>query len=163
MGLSSELMYVTKYTPNFLSLNFRDMPICLLRGDIHAEYIERWLGKDFDIEFMTQEQTRAGFLRDKKCALLIGPTGPGSGCSIMYHSCLGDFDVPNLDSYVSDNKLERITLPYYAYFPTFLLEEEISQALYFLGKIPGYKAGSKNLTLLLYSLPETEVSSCQNP
>lgn len=156
---SSELMYVTKYTPNFLSLNCPNMSICVLRGDSHAKYITLWLGNDFDIELINSDQTKAEFLRAKKCALVIGPTGPGSGCSILYHSCLADYSITNLDSYVTANKLKRIILPYYAYFPSFLLEEEISQALYFLRQVPNYKTESKNLTLLLYGPPETVLSN----
>jgi hypothetical protein len=157
--LSAELMYVTKYTPDFLKLNCPNMPICVLSGDPHAKYITLWLGNDFDIEQLAVDQTQAEFLRAKKCALVFGPTGPGSGCSILHHSCLGDYFITNLDSYVSDNKLIKITLPYYAYFPTFLLEEEISQALYFSGKIPDYRTESKNLTLLLYGPPEAAFSN----
>ena len=46
-------------------------------------------------------------------------------------------------------KMNRVVLPYYAYFPPFLLEEETCEGLYFSGNIVDYRQDSKNITFFI--------------
>ena len=48
-------------------------------------------------------------------------------------------------------KDEQVVLPYYAYFPPFLLEEETCEGLYFSGNIVDYRQDSKNITFFIGS------------
>lgn len=74
---------------------------------------------------------------------MIGPNGVNNGI-------LNDFFVGKLERrYKLQEKIKKIILLYYSHFPSFLFEKEICQGLYFEGKIPDYKADSKNLTLLI--------------
>ncbi len=76
--------------------------------------------------------------------LLLGPQGPGSGMCIakpkkpLNESGLEmdfSFDLSQLQS-----RAVKITrLPFYAYFPSFQLEHELGQALYWHGDIPDYR------------------------
>jgi hypothetical protein len=43
-----------------------------------------------------------------------------------------------------------MVLPYYMHYPPFLLEEEISQALYFSGNIPDYKMPEMGITIMRF-------------
>ncbi len=91
--------------------------------------------------------------RARRAGLLIGPHGQGSGRSVTRHSSLSDFDPYEIRGfdYVASFSSARTMLPYYMYYPPFLLEEEISQALYFAGMSPDYRRDSaKNLTLLQF-------------
>lgn len=89
----------------------------------------------------------------RKIGLIIGPHGAGSGKSVVHHSTLPDFnltEIPGFD-YVAALSSGREEFPYYVYYPPFLLEEEVSQALYFAGRSPDYRRDSaKNLTLLRF-------------
>lgn len=81
--------------------------------------------------------------------LLLGPYGYGSGLSLANKSDFypGEFlDFKLLDRLIKETKV----LPYHMHYPPFLLEEEINQALYFLGKTPDYRLPSMGITLLRF-------------
>lgn len=97
---------------------------------------------------------RVSLARGKReIGLIIGPHGAGSGRSVAHHSSLPDFnlaEIPGFD-YVAALSSGKEEFPYYMYYPPFLLEEEVSQALYFAGLSPDYRRDSaKNLTLLQF-------------
>jgi len=106
--------------------------------------------------FRTQEvgvEEFADILRKQEnVALIVGPHGKNSGRSILFRSNLPDypFDEEEFLKSISKPFSARITLPYFAYFPSFIMEEELSQALYFSGRTPDYRDPSKNLTLYLW-------------
>lgn len=82
-------------------------------------------------------------------ALLLGPYGRGSGMSLVNRNDFypGDFlDIESLRPLIK----ETISLPYYMHYPPFLMEEEVNQALYFLGKTPDYRIPAMGITLLRF-------------
>jgi hypothetical protein len=84
------------------------------------------------VEGQEMAAIRRGLEKEGRGILLLGPTGPGSGNSILDAAVLPDF-TPRLAKDIRD----RITfLPYYAFHPPFLFEEETCQALYFSGQTP---------------------------
>lgn len=84
------------------------------------------------------EPDRAAF------AVILPPHGPGSGRSVAHHCVLPD--APEL-SVQPPEDMRAVWLPSYTYFPAFLLEEEICQALYFHGQIPDYRQPEMGLNL----------------
>ncbi len=83
---------------------------------------------------------------------VLGPHGRGSGLSVAGHATFADFDpgaLLNLDALRPRIK-EFTVLPYYMHYPPFLLEEEISEALYFSGHIPDYRAPETGVTLVRF-------------
>ncbi|MBI3575440.1 MAG: hypothetical protein HY083_07300 [Gammaproteobacteria bacterium] len=86
-------------------------------------------------------------------ALLVGPRGERSGNSVLYHGCLPDFRPEASPAFrlLLSRALKTVSIPFHAYYPPYLMEEEISQALYFEGKVPDYKGDQeKQLLLLLF-------------
>ena len=130
--------------PDFLSKNPQVKNIYLLKEDPHTIYIEKWLNDDRVrfIEIKTLNKILESESKDKKMGILVvGPTGKGSGNSILRHSSLPDFDFDP----PADIEAKILYFPYMAYYPTFIFEEEISQALYFEGKIPSYHEKDKKI------------------
>jgi len=121
----------------------------VLLEDSHASFLSRWL-EGFNVDMVSMESLENVIASNERVGLIVGPNGADSGISILTHSTLQDFYVGKLYDYKFTKKAQKVTLPYYAYLPSFLLEEEVSQGLYFMGKTPDYRADSKNLTLLLW-------------
>ncbi|MHB1142728.1 MAG: hypothetical protein ACYC1T_13360 [Sulfuricaulis sp.] len=97
-------------------------------------------GKEF-MELVTKSNER-------NIVLLLGPHGSGSGLPLHKKDFYpADFvDLGNLRSLIKETKV----LPYYRHYPPFLMEEEVSQALYFLGRIPDYRNPSMGITVLRF-------------
>ncbi len=112
-------------------------PVYLLRDDPHSPFISKWLGED-RVSIVDGVQNIVP--SQEIFYILIGPYGEKSGMSIMRHSVLPDFafSEKNLSS-GQMQVLEKKTLPYYSYLPPFLMEEEVSQAFYFVGKSPDFQ------------------------
>jgi len=149
VSFSSEMIHARMDFPSYLtSIHPKVQRLYMLKEDVHTSFIKGWL-KDFNIEVLPISKLEQALLEDKNAALIIGPMGKDSGISVLRHSTLSDFTIENIDNYKSLRNAKKMTFPYYAYFPSFLFEEEISQALYFLGKVPDYEQDSKKLKLLL--------------
>ncbi len=88
----------------------------------------------------------------KPIGLILGPHGPGSGLSVANHATFDDFNINTfLKLDVLRPRIKEITLlPYYMHYPPFLLEEEITEALYFSGQIPDYRAPEMGITLIKF-------------
>ena len=116
--------------PEFLEKHAHVTNIYLLGEDPHAVFISQWL-QDPRIEFIDTKTMNRIFwtaaATDRHELVIIGPTGSDSGNSILQSASLPDF-VPA----IPDRIAERFAyLPYYAYLPNFLFEEETCLALYF--------------------------------
>ena len=135
-----------KHPGDYLSDLALRADLYLFKNDIHAEAIKTWLNVNIkEIDALEQIKTPPG----REVALIIGPHGSGSGKSLVRHSTAPDFI---LDENVIKKPIgaEEIKIPYYMYLPPFLFEEEVSQALYFSGKSPYYKADNMKLTIWLW-------------
>ncbi len=89
-------------------------------------------------------QARQSRLRVRKISVIIGPNGVGSGRSIRQQCTLPD--TPEVRTRAPED-MQAIRLPYYTYFPAFLFEEEICEALYFRGEAPDFRRQDLGLTL----------------
>lgn len=81
---------------------------------------------------------------------VVGPHGNGSGLSVAGHAAFPDFNpaaLGNLGALQSRIR-EIVLLPYYMHYPPFLMEEEISEALYFAGAIPDYRIPGMGITII---------------
>lgn len=122
---------VTRFAvPDLLEKQAQLTQIYLLKEDPHAVFIRHWLN-DPRISFIETKELNQIFgesaVEGHHGMVIIGPTGPGSGNSILQSASLADFN-----PLIPDRLAERfIYLPYYAYHPFFLFEEETCLALYF--------------------------------
>jgi len=141
---AKEMIQVRKYPADYLT----SLPVTqlyLLNQDSHADFIKIWL---FGLPIKKVNTIKK--IKNKHqgtIAIIIGPHGEQSGKSMLGHSTLNDF-IFKLDA-VKPKGAKELKLPYYAYFPSFLLEEEISQALFLAGKSPNYKADNMQMTVWL--------------
>lgn len=121
--------------PEFLAGQPQTTNIYLILEDPHANYISDWLD-DPRISFISN-QSLGSMLKEAQAKsphgmLIIGPTGPGSGNSILERGTLPDFN-----PMIPDDLTARLNyLPYCAFHPSFLFEEENCLALYFSGETP---------------------------
>ena len=152
IAFSKEMIYVRKYMADYLTSLPANTQFYMLSRDIHADYIKSWLGlpiKQIDrISQINHNKHNNGLI-----AIIIGPHGKDSGKSILKHSTLDDFKLTDV---VKPKGVKELKLPYYAYFPSFLLEEEISQALFFAGETPDYKADNMLITVWLMGEKNSE-------
>jgi hypothetical protein len=135
--------------PEFLAQFPPTTGIYLLREDPHAKYISQWLD-DSRISFVDMHSFGSIINGVKVNAtngmLIIGPTGTESGNSILEASNLPDFN-----PIIPESLAARITyLPYYAFQPSFLFEEEICLALYFSRKTPQPNNSGSMLKILVW-------------
>lgn len=81
---------------------------------------------------------------------VLGPHGHGSGLSVAGHASLPDFNPAALVNLRAIQPLikEIVLLPYYMHYPPFLMEEEISEALYFAGAVPDYRIPGMGITII---------------
>lgn len=146
IAFSKEMIYTRKYTADYLTSLPAETRFYMLGRDNHKYYITTWLG------LPVKKIDRIDQINDNKhadnslVAIIIGPHGENSGRSILRHSVLADFKLTNI---VKPKVAKELKLPYYAYFPSFLFEEEISQALFFAGETPDYKADNMQITVWL--------------
>lgn len=124
------------------------------RGENIVELVAKSSNKDLMINIITGKDLLALLTKSHQdnVVLLLGPYGYGSGLSMAVHAAVGDF-YPT--SYIDFNLLNPLTketkvLPYYMHYPPFQMEEEVNQALYFLGKIPDYRELPMGITLLRF-------------
>jgi hypothetical protein len=121
--------------------------IYLIEEDPHADYIKQWLNVPC-ISIIDSQTVTSVANKDKvknvHGMLIIGPTGPGSGNSILEKA-----DMPDFNPMIPDKLADETTyLPYYAFNPSFLFEEEICLALYFRGESPSPLSASAKLKIL---------------
>jgi len=90
------------------------------------------------------EQARQLHLGVRKISVIIGPNGAWSGRSIR-QECVSP-DTPGVRARVPED-MRAIRLPHYIYFPAFLFEEEICEALYLRREVPDFRRQDLGLTL----------------
>jgi hypothetical protein len=143
--LSRETVYVRTYTPDYLESLSGELEFYTIKEDIHSDFMFLWLG-EFGVRKLNHSELEgvvSSARGEKGIGLLIGPSGTGSGMTVLKQACLADF---NLNLEVEPRKV----LPYYAYYPPFMMEEENSLALLFEGKAPDQREPSKNIRLIVY-------------
>jgi hypothetical protein len=119
--------------PAWIAHESEGRALYVLREDPHAGALAAWLSASHITETSTdalRERIDADRNRGAHGALLVGPTGPMSGHSVLRHGTMPDF-IPHLDV---TGLTRAVALPYYSAHPAFLMEEEISSALFFSGR-----------------------------
>ncbi len=150
-----ELIIATKSAPAFLNQFISEIKFYTLEADPHTYFIsDIWL-HDIQVNPVSIEEFNHVRLTkgvEEKTGLIVGPTGKNSGrMSIIYHRIFNDLYMKEIQNQLNwaDTK-KVILLPYYTTFPTFVMEEEIMQGLYFEGQLPDYRSKSQHLKLLLF-------------
>jgi hypothetical protein len=149
VSLCRAILRVRTALPEYLRTLPQGNSLYVLAEDPHGWWIARWLN-EFHIQSLGIRDLEEAVTSGREAALIIGPHGRGSGMSIMGHSVMDDFLTGGLMDRYFMKRAKRATLPYYVYFPPFLMEEEISQGLYFMGKTPDYRRDSMNITLIRF-------------
>lgn len=123
--------------------------VYVLRDDPHREFLSTWLD---DRHAVTVEASTLDAMissqraRGERGALVVGPTGEGSGRSVMQHGTLRDFR-PRLPSSLGGASM---TVGYYGFDPAFLMEEEICEALLFTRRMPRVGSPSTRLRVFVW-------------
>lgn len=120
----------------------------VMQEDPFQEYIAIWLGNVRLIR-MADLPGLVNSSRPGHVALLIGPTGINSGKTILQESILDDFHF-ELPREVAAIPHEELKLPYYAYLPVFMMEEENSQCFYFRHQVPDNDDPRSGLTVEIW-------------
>lgn len=155
---SSELIEARKTIVNTITRYSGDLDIYILNEDPHRHHLVRSLNSP-ELTVSITKIDLADFIKVLKNpgrsphrpALLLGPRGQDSGKSAILHTT--DFypdQIPDF-SRVENAARKKVSMLYYAYYPTFLMEEEVNQALYFAGKTPVHKKDpNKDIVLLFF-------------
>jgi hypothetical protein len=123
--------------------------VVVLNEDPHHEFLATWLNYDSKQPVNLADLTQMVRRHTAPVALVIGPTGPNSGKSILQHSIMDDFYFA-LPRDLGTMPAEVIKLPYYAYYPPFMMEEENSQCFYFMHQVPSSTAPQSQLTVYFW-------------
>lgn len=152
ISTSARTWQVRRTAPNRLAQLQKNTIFLVLKNDPHHEFIVDWLtGSNVhpvdpaNIHNLIQSSARP-------VALIVGPTGPNSGKSILNGSLMDDFYF-TMPPGISTIKPEVIKLPYYAYYPFFMLEEENSQCFFFRRQTPDYRSAESQLTVYFWPAP----------
>jgi len=146
LKLCRELIRVKQGVPRYLALQPKDRPVYILEEDSHADSIASWL-EGFDIQRIKKADLGKIVSSGSRGGLILGPGGLGSGRSILSNCCLDDFYADDIKQALVLKGVKAITLPYYAYFPPFLLEEEACEGLYFSGRRVDWRDKDKNISV----------------
>lgn len=144
LKLCRQLVQAKQAVPAYLAAQPKDLPLYILEEDSHSDAIISWL-EGFSIQKIKKGELGRTVADNKRGMLIVGPSGEGSGRSILANCCMDDFLIDDIRPRLE--KMNRLTLPYYAYFPFFLLEEEVCEGLYFSGRRVDYNSESKQITL----------------
>jgi hypothetical protein len=131
--------------------------LVFMRDDPHAPFLYFWmLGLKTTIVDDLRSLPEGPGKPD--VALVLGPRGFGSGRSILQRASLPDFHLEGVEASIPREAWNTL-LPYYAHFPAFLFENEATEALYFEGLIPDYRAADSRLLIYTWDrcgLPNKE-------
>lgn len=118
-------------------------------GDPHAIYIAKWLKlKARGTTSIAALPPRDGS-KPAPYVFILGPHGKLSGRSVLRHSTLPDFQIDPA-KIARPTGAREFKFPFYGYHPAFLMEEEISQALYFEGAAPNRVDSDLQLTIWVW-------------
>lgn len=120
--------------------------------DPHGIYLQDWLGygKKIGIYNLRLAELQAAMQtipRSIPVAILVGPTGSWSGRSILSSGLLDDFHFALPPAIAAPTTYEAIRLPYYAFYPPFLMEEENCQCFYFRDQMLKETSGRDSITM----------------
>lgn len=124
----------------------------VVEEDPHSPFLQDWLSYDSgEINRVAVSALPRAFEtipRSIPVALVLGPMGTGSGRSILQNGTMNDFADFALPSVINAATRHQVMyLPYYAYYPLFLMEEENCQFLYFNNHVPEEHSGRDRLTV----------------
>lgn len=108
----------------------RTTRLFMLGGDPHSKYIGAWAS---DARITTVADLHEVINMSGPRAVIFGPHGPSSGRSILEHSVLEDLMLSE-----PPPGAQVRTVPYFAYYPPFVVEEELMLALYFGRGVPDH-------------------------
>lgn len=142
----------TRYAlPRFLERRLPEVNELIFIGqDPHSQFLAAWLSswKTTVVDGNTFNPHEAGVGGTK--AMIVGPTGPGSGNSVFLEGCLPDLVPFSASAYAAHFGGEIKGFPCAAYNPLFCLEEENCQALLWKRKIPDPAADPQKLVSVLW-------------
>jgi hypothetical protein len=144
IAASTETWQVRRGAPSELESLPVDTICYVLKEDPHGSYLTDWLSFSAEQAVSLADLPRLVAERTSPILLVVGPTGPDSGKSILRHCILDDFSYtlpPGITPAPQEMKL-----PYYAHYPSFMMEEENSQFFYFTGRVPLWSAPQSQLT-----------------
>jgi hypothetical protein len=135
----------------------RRAELFFMRDDPHASFLDLSMR---DLKSTVVDDLRRIPVGQGKpyVALALGPRGPMSGRSILRHASLPDFYPGRVEASIPREAVNTL-LPYYAHFPAFLFENEATEALYFAGLVPDYRAADARLLVYTWDrcgLPNKE-------
>lgn len=140
-----------------------DTGFFVLDEDPHHDFITKWLQYDrkhsvplANVPLVVQAS------KNRPVALIVGPTGPNSGKSILRNSIMDDFYF-SLPSNIGIMPTMIKKLPYYAHYPLFMMEEETSQCFYFRHQVPDYRSIESRLTLYFWPAVDAEQIKLNSP
>ena len=145
ISASTETWTVRREAPEELESLPNDTICYVLAEDPHEYFIKDWLGFPDNNSTRLADIPQLVAARTTPVAIIVGPTGPNSGKSILRHSILFDFSY-ELPSGISEAP-HLIKLPYYAHYPFFMMEEENCQFFYFYHQIPQSTDPQSQLTV----------------
>lgn len=120
----------------------------VLETDPHHEFLISWLGYDMQIVRSSDIPDLVQSSRSP-VVLIVGPTGPNSGKSILRHSIMDDYYF-SLPRNLGILPIKTQKLPYYAHYPHFMMEEENSQCFFFRHQVPDTNSPDSMLTVYFW-------------
>lgn len=144
LSFTGEMVMSRTAAPRLIESLGGSPQIYLLADDPHAQYMDPWLAGP-GLKPVRTIGALSELDMSKPGVLVLGPHGPGSGLSILKGGSLPDFTLPaGLDKLPG---VLHYVVPYYAYFPAFMMEQENTQAILFRGAAPDYHQQQYQLTI----------------
>ena len=138
----------------------------LVAGDPHVPWLAEWLAQwPWRVDAITLQEVvnRLSNNRSEEMALIVGPTGTGSGQSCLCHGCLPDFPFA-VEEFARQTGARLETLSYYAYTPAFCMEEEVCESLLYQKRIPAPEEDpNKNIRVLYWPASQRVDGGAQLP
>jgi hypothetical protein len=158
IGLSIQIDTERTAVPQYLKNSFPDeRDLFVLNTDPHAPFLAGALNGSNGWRVQAVDPSFFERLADSphpRIVLVVGPTGPASGNSILKHGSLRDF-LFDVGAFARSTSATVQLLPYYAYTPAFCLEEENCQNLLYNGLIPTPQPGDgKKVAVLVWPSSE---------
>ena len=125
--------------------------VYLVTGDPHVPWLAAWLSQWQVVPITLQEVlARLSASQPQEMVLIVGPTGTGSGQSILCNGCLPDFPFA-VEEFARQTGARLETLPYCAYIHAFCMEEEVCESLLYQKRIPNpAEDQNKNIRVLYW-------------
>lgn len=144
-------LYQSRFAfPRYLHEHLRQGPIYTVQEDSHAKWMPPMYGHDVEIRTIPLAEVQhlvtstAETLR-----ILIGPTERNSSLMSIYLKAQNKdlLQAELMATVPALHEIEPAILPFSALHPAFLMENEVTQALYLQGLVPDWKTSASSLKL----------------